>query len=381
MGLNCRVVAMKVYDILVLGGGASGLMFSSCVDKKYSIAIVEANSKVAQKLRASGGGRCNFTNTKLDLSHYDNQNIEYFLDRFSNEDLLKFLSPIEIELKKDRHYFCKNSSEDIISHLKQKSKNVEFLLNREIFWVRKRDDKFVVGTQKGELYASKLVVATGAKSYASLGATDIALKIASDFDIKTKAFSPALVGLTLQPQEFWMRELSGLSCNVAISIDDKKITEDMLFTHKGISGPAVMSASLYWQKGNISIDFLPTLSLESLLGEPKKLLSSILPLPKRLILALLKALDIENKKVGEISKVTLEKLKNYTFAPAGNFGFSKAEVCRGGVLLSELDNYTLEALNVKGLYFIGEAVDVTGELGGYNIQWAFSSAYVCASSF
>lgn len=371
---------MKIYDILVLGGGASGLMFSSCVDKKYSIAIVEANSKVAQKLRVSGGGRCNFTNTKMDSSFYDNEGVEYFLERFSSDDLIRFLDPIEIELKKDRYYFCKNSSEDIISLFKQKSKHAEFLLNRTILWVKKRDDIFVVGTQAGELYASKLVVATGAKSYASLGATDIAQKIAEGFGIQTRAFAPALVGLTLQPQEFWMRELSGLSCSVAISVGGKTIVEDMLFTHKGISGPAIMSASLYWQRGDIVIDFLPSTSLEALLSEPKKLLSTVLPLPKRLTLALLKALDVENKKVGEISKTTLERLKNYTLAPAGNFGFSKAEVCRGGVMLSELDNYTLEALKVKGLYFIGEAVDVTGELGGYNIQWAFSSAYVCATS-
>jgi predicted Rossmann fold flavoprotein len=158
----------------------------------------------------------------------------------------------------------------------------------------------------------------------------------------------------------------------------------MLFAHKGISGPAVLSASLYWKKGDISINFLPNHEIGRLIKDGgKKLISSVIPLPKRLSKALLCAIEVEDKECSKVDKTTHQKLNllhNYTFAPAGNFGFTKAEVSRGGVLSSELDFTTLEAKKLKGVYFIGEVVDVTGELGGYNFQWAFSSAYVCAKA-
>lgn len=378
---------MKIYDVLILGAGASGLMCASHLDKSLSIAIVDVNNKIALKLKASGGGRCNFTNVSVCASNYSGENefIEYFLDSFSNEDLLNYIlaNNIEVELKKDRYYFCKNSSDDIIRLFREKTKHAEFLLNNQILKVTKKDDIFEVKTQADILKAKKVVVATGGKSYAPLGASDIALEIAKSFGIKVKEFTPSLVGLTLQKEQFWMRELSGSSCEVSIKVEDKIFYEDMLFTHKGISGPAVLSASLYWQKGNISINFLPNSNIQELLKDDKKLISTVLPLPKRVSKALLEALgveDIECKKISKESKEKLLKLHNYEFAPAGNFGFSKAEVCRGGVLSSELNPYTLEALDIKNLYFIGEAVDVTGELGGYNFQWAFSSGFVCAKS-
>jgi predicted Rossmann fold flavoprotein len=191
------------------------------------------------------------------------------------------------------------------------------------------------------------------------------------------------VGLTVQKEQFWMKELSGLSCFVTIKVNDKTLKEELLFTHKGISGPSVLSASLYWQRGNIAIDFLPEHNILDLIQGSKKLLSSVIPLPKRLSKAILEALnveDIECKKITNESKEKLVRIHNYEFAPAGNFGFSKAEVCRGGVMTDELNPYTMEALDVKNLYFTGEVVDVTGELGGYNFQWAFSSGYVCARS-
>jgi len=157
----------------------------------------------------------------------------------------------------------------------------------------------------------------------------------------------------------------------------------MLFAHKGISGPAVLSASLYWKKGNMTIDFLPNDNIFKLISGSKKLLSSVIPLPKRLSKAILKAIDIEDvecKKISPHAKKNLEAIHNYEFAPAGNFGFIKAEVCRGGVLAEELNASTLESWHVENLYFIGEVVDVTGELGGYNFQWAFSSGVVCAKA-
>ena len=216
-----------------------------------------------------------------------------------------------------------------------------------------------------------------------MGASEIGLDIAKNFGIKVKEFSPALVGLTVQKEQFWMRELSGLSCYVEIKVEDRIINEEMLFAHKGISGPAILSASLYWQKGELSIDFLPNQKIIELVSSSKKLLSSTIPLAKRLSKALLEAVEVEDKECKKLTKEDKEKLKkihDYSFSPAGNFGFTKAEVSRGGVLSSELDFKTLESKYEKGLYFIGEVVDMTGELGGYNFQWAFSSAYLCAKS-
>ena len=189
--------------------------------------------------------------------------------------------------------------------------------------------------------------------------------------------------MTLQKEQFWMKELSGLSCYVHITVNDKILKEDMLFAHKGISGPSVLSASLYWQKGNISVDFLPNSNIINLINSSKKLVSSVVPLPKRLSRAILKALNVEDVECSKLNQQSIENLKtihNYKFAPAGNFGFTKAEVSRGGVLSDELNRYTLEALDIEGLYFTGEVVDVTGELGGYNFQWAFGSAIVSANS-
>ena len=237
-------------------------------------------------------------------------------------------------------------------------------------------------TNKGKFSASIVVVATGGASYKELGASDIGLRIASEFGLKTSSFLPALVGLTLQPPQFWMKELSGISFPARITVGDKILDEDLLFAHKGISGPVVLSASLYWHRGEIEIDFLPDFDLKSLYVE-KKLLSSALLLPKRFVAAFLDSIGLEDKpcnKLDETQRLMLQRLQNYTMAPSGTFGMSKAEVCRGGVSADEIDKATMESISVPNLYFIGETVDVTGELGGYNFQWAFSSAVVCSSS-
>ena len=249
--------------------------------------------------------------------------------------------------------------------------------------ISKKSDIFELKSSKGILKAKKVVVATGAKSFTNLGASDIVLKIAKDFGLQVTEFTPALVGMTLQPAQFWMKSLSGLSCEVEIKVAGKTLKEEMLFAHKGISGPCVLSASLYWRKGNISINFLPNHNIQDLIKGSKKLVSSVIPLAKRLSKEILKALDIKDvecKKLSQDSKDKLQNIHNYEFAPAGNFGFAKAEVCRGGVLSQELEKTSLESKKVKDLYFIGEVVDVTGELGGYNFQWAFSSGIVCARS-
>jgi predicted Rossmann fold flavoprotein len=378
---------MKIYDVLILGAGASGLMCAAHLNKKLQTAIVEGNDRVCKKLKISGGGKCNITNIEVSENNFDGDAayVSYALSIFSKEDLLQFLDDNGVKpvLRKERYYFCKESSDEIIDILKSKSRHVEMLLNRSVVDVKKNGSIFEISTSKGIIKAKKLVVATGGKSFSTLGASDIGLKIAKDFGLKVKEFSPALVGMTLQKDQFWMKELSGLSCYVHIKVNDKILKEEMLFAHKGISGPAVLSASLYWQKGNISIDFLPNQNIFDLILGSKKLLSSLIPLPKRLSKAILEALNVEDvmcQKINPHAKKELAKIHNYEFAPAGNFGFTKAEVSRGGVLCEELSQYTLESRHVENLYYIGEVVDVTGELGGYNFQWAFSSSIVCANS-
>ena len=378
---------MKTYDVLILGAGASGLMCAAHLDESLDVGIVDSNEKCAKKLKISGGGKCNVTNVDVSENNYDGDYdlLSYTLSVFSKDDLLKFLSinGVEPEIRKNRYYFCRDSSDEIIDILKRKIKIRDLLLNTDILEVKQVDELFEINTSKGVLKSKKLVVATGGKSFTTLGASEIGLRIAKDFAIKVKEFFPALVGLTVQKEQFWMKELSGLSCYVNIHVDGKVLKEEMLFAHKGISGPAVLSASLYWQKGNMSIDFLPNENIIDLTNGSKKLISSVIPLPKRLSKALLKALevdDVECKKINAQTKEKLLKIHAYEFSPAGNFGFTKAEVSRGGVLVDELNIYTLESKVIDDLYFIGEVVDVTGELGGYNFQWAFSSAVVCANA-
>lgn len=376
---------MKKYDVIILGAGASGLMCGAFLDKSLHTAMIDTNEKVGKKIKISGGGKCNVTNTNVTPNHYDGDEafISHAIKEFSKEDLLLFLNKngLKLEIRKGRYYFCKQSSEEILRILRTKTQHIDMLLQTNILNVKKDNELFVVKTSRGDFSAKKLIVATGGASYKTIGASDIGLKIAQHFKIATKDFTPALVGLTLQKEQFWMKELSGLSTPVMIKVAGKIINEDLLFAHKGISGPAVLSASLYWQKGLMAIDFLPNNKIENLIKNQKKLLSTVLPLPKRLAVELLQAIGIKDTTCHTIDKTTKEKLQalhNYEFAPAGNFGFTKAEVSRGGILTDELNSKTFEALNEKNLYFIGEVVDVTGELGGYNFQWAFSSGVVCA---
>lgn len=378
---------MKHFDVIILGAGAGGLMCAAQLAEKTSlkIAIIEGNSKPALKLKASGGGKCNLTNVEVDASHFlgNESLVSNALRAFSKEALLEYfhnggLRPV---IRKDRYYFCPKSSDEVISILLGRSRGCEMLLGHKILSVA-GNAPFVVTTDKGKYSAQNIVVATGGASYKELGASDIGLKIAQEYGHKIIPFAPALVGLTLQPKEFWMKELSGISFPARIRVGEKLLEEDLLFAHKGISGPVVLSASLYWHRGEIALDFCPDLELEKLLKE-KKLLSTVLPLPKRFIKAFLEAISLDDKPCNRLSldeREKLSKLQNYTMAPSGTFGMSKAEVCRGGLAHEELEIKTMESTRIKGLYFIGETVDVTGELGGYNFQWAFSSAVVAANA-
>jgi len=377
----------RKFDVLILGAGASGLMAAAWLNANsdLKVGVIEGNSSAAAKLKISGGGKCNITNTQVNASHFlgDESFVRPILEQFSKEDLLRWLAKEGLQpvIRKKRYYFCSRSSDEIISILRRQSARSQFFFDRKIVAVEKTD-LFSVKTDREVFTAKQLIVATGGISFKSLGASDIGLGIAQAFEHSIKAFQPALVGLTLQPDQFWMKELSGISLKVRIRIGDKEAEEDMLFAHRGISGPAVLSASLYWNKGQISIDFLPGKEILTLCSGQKKQLSTVMNLSKRFSKLFLQEIGIEDKpcnKLTQEEKQRLSLLHNYVFAPSGTFGFTKAEVSKGGVLSEGLQSHC-ESRSTEGLYFIGEVVDVTGELGGYNFQWAFSSAVAASAN-
>ncbi|MCH9814034.1 MAG: aminoacetone oxidase family FAD-binding enzyme [Epsilonproteobacteria bacterium] len=375
---GCSLV--QNFDIIIVGAGASGLMAASKY-KDRSIAIIEGNEKIAEKIKISGGGKCNVTNESVTVNHYlgDDLFIAPILKAFDQNALLSFLKKRGCEpiVRKNQQYFCKESAKEIISLFAQEIKGIPLFLHHKVVQVDKLDEMFIVTTTKEKFCAKKLVFATGGLSYPKIGASGIALEVAKTFGHTINTTTPALVGFTIQKEQFWMKELSGISLVATIKTEKKSVEGELLFAHKGISGPVVLNASLYWQKGQLSIDFLPDISLRSRLKNSKKFLSTLLPLPKRFVKLFLLQIGVEDKAADQLSEDEIGKLltlKAYQFAPAGNFGYTKAEVMRGGIATKEINPDTMMSLVVDNLYFLGEALDVTGELGGYNFQWAFSSA-------
>lgn len=372
---------MRVYDIAIIGAGASGLMSASLLANK-NIAIIDGNSKVGLKILASGGGKCNVTNKNATADNYfgNKEFIKKTLDNYTSKDLLSFLDKFQLQLELRQHgqYFCKKSAKDLVAIFEKLTKHCHFFMGDKVLKVE-FNNHFKIKTESRTVEAKKLIVASGGLSYTAIGASSIGYDIAKYFGHSVVTPTPALVGLTVQKEQFWMKKLSGISFNVKLSVEEKSFERDLLFTHKGVSGPVVLTGSLYWQKGKIALDFLPNSDLKKLLDKKvKKQISSQIPLPKRFVTEFLDSLGVEDKAISKLNKEEIEKLqsfKNYEFAPAGNFGFTKAEVTRGGVNTDEINPLTFESKFQKNLYFIGEVLDVTGELGGYNFQWAFASAY------
>ena len=349
--------------------------------KNHSIALIEASSKIAPKIKISGGGRCNFTNMQVCPQNYlgDTKLIEKTFQSFGQKELLRFFEKngLKYELRDNGKYFCKNSSSQIIDIFSKLTNGCRFFLKERVENVS-YEKNFIIKTNKQTIEAKKLVVSSGGLSYSSLGASKIGYEIAKQFGHKVVTPAPALVGFTLQKEQFWMKSLSGISLKVSLHVEGKRFEDDILFTHRGISGPSVLSASLYWKKGSIWIDFSPKNRISTLLREKtKRQISSILPFPKRFTKEYLNSINLDDIGVYKLKSddmKKLEKLNHYEFSPAGNFGFSKAEVTKGGVDCAWINHLSFESIIQKNLYFIGEVLDITGELGGYNFQWAFSSA-------
>ena len=368
-----------IYDVIIVGAGTSGLFLGANLKGK-KVAILEKNNIAGKKILASGGGRCNITNRFISAKNYlgEQKFIEQILKVLTPDQVLKFFSELKFSEQKQNQFFCDSGAKSVLSVL-LKRQNADIFYNKEVLGTKKVDEIFEILTKDEKFRARNLVIASGGLSYKALGASDIGYKIANNFGIGTSALAPALVGFSVQKDEFWFKELSGVSLNADVKINSKneshKFSGDLLFTHRGISGPAVLNASLFWQKGRICINFLSKFSEKNLI-DGKKQLSSVLPLPKRFVLEFLKNFGLKDRAFYEFSdeeRQIIKRLFAYEFAPAGTFGFERAEVTKGGIKSEFLDE-NLQASNVKGLYFVGEVLDITGMLGGYNLHFAFASA-------
>lgn len=376
-----------MYDVIIVGAGASGLMCASQLPKSLKILLIEANKNVGAKIKISGGGKCNITNENIHYNDFlgDKAFLKPTFKSFAWSDILNFFSEVEFEKRKKNQYFSKFGADKIIDILQKKVLHCDFSYQTRCLHVSKQNSIFTCKSDKGNFKSRYFVVASGGLSYPKLGASSIGYEIAKSFGHQVSVLNPALVGFTVQKEEFWAKKLSGISLHVKIKVDEKTFNDDLLFSHKGFSGPAVLNASLFWKKGSMSIDFLPKKHfLHYFKRESKKQISSLLPLPKRFIKEFLSVLEVVDKSVNKLTSEEikcLEKLHNYTFAPAGNFGYTKAEVTRGGVSTDEINPQNYESKKTKNLFFLGEVLDITGRLGGYNFYFAFSSAMMMAKSF
>lgn len=385
---------MQSFDVAVIGGGASGLFAAALAGHKgKSVLLIEHNREFGRKILISGGGRCNFTNTNAGPSDFQSSNQHFFksaLSRYSPEDFLKLIKTYNIEWfeKKDGQLFCKDSAKQVRDMLVRECEknNVTLKLNTKVESVSETVEGFVLATNLGEFKSQKLVIATGGLSIPPIGATDFGYRLAKQFGHKVIQTDPALVPFTLgKPYS----ALSGVSLPVNIKTGKHTIEEDLLFTHKGFSGPAVLKITLYWNTGErVKIDFSNGMNFEDIFkGTSKKGIQVYLSdrFPKRFIEWILSENQIDGgKKVNELSKKDqnriYEALSNFNFIPSGTEGFRKAEVTRGGVDVKFISSKTMESKLKKGLYFIGEVLDVTGQLGGYNFQWAWASAHAFGES-
>lgn len=380
-------------DVVVIGGGAAGLMCAAVAGARgRRVVVLEHNEVVGRKIAISGGGRCNFTNTGTTAKNFISSNPHFAksaLARYTPADFVALVERHRIRYheKKLGQLFCDESSRLIIEMLLNECDDarVEVRTNCRVTSVRKDEGLFALETNRGTFESESLVVATGGLSIPKLGASDFGYRLARQFGLKVLQPEPALVPFTLARGDLdRFRELSGVSVHARLSAREAEFVENILFTHRGLSGPAVLQISSYWSRGEaVSIDLLPGLdALELLEGERASAAeaSTVLArhMPKRFAQSWCE-LYAPRGPLRAVSAAELRavagRLKDWRVEPSGTEGFQKAEVTRGGVSTDELSSKTLEARRAPGLYFIGEVVDVTGHLGGYNFQWAWASAH------
>jgi predicted Rossmann fold flavoprotein len=384
------------YNVIVIGAGAAGLMAASTAGKNgRKTMVIEHTDKIGEKIRISGGGRCNFTNLNASPKNYLSQN-PYFcisaLNQYTQHNFIDLVKKhgITYHEKTLGQLFCDISSKQIINMMVKECKdaNVELLLECKVTNIEK-SDRFALTTSKGNLTCESLIIATGGLSIPKLGATSFGYEIAKKFGHKIIPTKAALVPLKVGKDDLKFYEsLSGVSVPSIVSTGNTSFKENILFTHRGLSGPAILQISSYipnTSKGSISINLLPEFNMENEFQKAKNT-KMILPnflknyLPNRFVENWCK----ESKPINELKMKYLQDiaqtLHNFKVNIAGDEGYLKAEVTAGGVDTNDLSSKTMESKKVAGLYFIGEVVDVTGWLGGYNFQWAWSSGYVAGSN-
>lgn len=394
---------LNSFDVLVLGAGGAGMMCAIHAGRRgRRVALIERSPAVGRKILISGGGRCNFTNLDVRPERYVSANPDFCrsaLARFTPQDFIRMVERHGILYHEKRlgQLFCDRSAKEIVEMLIQECRQAgaRFFLGHEVRSVEK-GDLFRVRTDKGEFTGESLVVATGGLSLPKTGATDLGYRIAEQFGLKIVETAPALDGFVfgLEEQRVF-RELAGVSVDAEIACGGAFFREKILFTHGGLSGPAALQASLYWKPGMpVRVDLLPGLEgpalLERLLerkrggarAQMKNLLAELLP---RSLAEKLCALHFPDERpIAQAPEKSLEELcrllHGWSFLPAGTVGYQRAEVTRGGVDTAELSSKTMECKKAPGLYFIGEVVDVTGWLGGYNFQWAWASGWAAGQA-
>lgn len=379
-------------DVIIIGAGAAGLICAIEAGKRgRKVLVIEHAEKVGKKILISGGGRCNFTNIYAKPENFLSSNPHFCksaLARYTPQDFISLVEKHKIKYyeKKLGQLFCNGSSKEIVDMLLKECKDagVEILVNCKISKIVKKE-KFELQTNLAEFTADSLIIATGGISIPKMGATEFGYKIAKQFGLKLTEIKPGLVPLTWNKKDLKLYgELSGVSINSIVSYNNASFGENILFTHKGLSGPAILQISSYWEKGKpITINLLPGINITD---EIRKNLSSRMLLSNFLSLHLPHRfaekwceMNFRSKPINQLNDKDIsfisDKLHKWQISPSGTEGFDKAEVTYGGVDTDELSSKTMESKKMKGLIFIGEAVDVTGWLGGYNFQWAWASGF------
>lgn len=387
------------YDAIILGAGGAGLMCAAVAGQLgQKILLLDHSDEPGKKILISGGGRCNFTNLDIHPDRFVSANPHFAksaLARYTQQNFIDLVERHKIAWHEKTlgQLFCDHSAKQIVKMLMDEcfAGNVDICLGERGAEVQKTESGFAVATERNAYEAPALVVATGGQSIPKLGATGIAYDIARQFRMKVVEPRPALVPFTLGREEALFSELSGVATDTIVSNGKASFHEASLFTHKGLSGPAILQISNYWRNGEtISVNFLPTHTPQWLVQaksqHPRSSLKSVLSqhLPERLADTLARKLDQSGGNLADHRDADLQQiahsLADWRFTPSGTEGFAKAEVTIGGVSTDELSSRSLESKKVSGLYFIGECVDVTGWLGGYNFQWAWSSGHAAGTA-